>query len=91
MSFKEYEELVQRETGEEGEREAFEKAGGTVEGASQLVGREEGEVTLGEESLERKMERTLYFLVKKDRKDHPWGFRESARFSSLLGLPLLPH
>jgi hypothetical protein len=31
-------------------------------------------------SLERKMDRTLYLLLKKDRKDNAWQFREFSPF-----------
>ncbi|ORY89446.1 hypothetical protein BCR35DRAFT_300632 [Leucosporidium creatinivorum] len=74
-SFVAFDQKVDKERGDEGELSAYVKAGEEVEGAPEVVGREseadrKGDVT----SLERKMDRTLYLLLKKDRKDNAWQF-----------------
>ncbi|BGP28238.1 hypothetical protein JCM10295v2_007225 [Rhodotorula toruloides] len=76
-SFVEFEKRVAKEE-EQGDLEqlrAFEMAAEEVEGAPDFAVREtetdkKGDVT----SLERKADRTLYLLLKKDRREHAWQF-----------------
>jgi large subunit ribosomal protein L46 len=73
-----------------GEQRAREMAGEEVEGAKEVVGRLETEADKKGDvrSLERKADRTLYLVLKKDRKEHAWQFR-TLSFLSFLSF-LLP-
>ncbi|KAL8290452.1 hypothetical protein RQP46_002710 [Phenoliferia psychrophenolica] len=63
---------VDGETGLEGDEAKYEIAREGIEGKEDLVGK--GEKDADRRSLERKMDRTLYLLLKKDRKLHQWQF-----------------
>lgn len=58
-------------------------AAADVEGAPDFAPRETEADKKGDvKSLERKADRTLYLLLKKDRKQHAWQFRASCTLSS---------
>lgn len=76
-SFLAFDSKVEGERGDEDQLRAFELAGEEVEGAPKVESRElSGDKKGDESSLERKGDRTLYLLLKKDRKDNVWQFRE---------------
>ncbi|SGY20589.1 BQ5605_C016g08101 [Microbotryum silenes-dioicae] len=63
------------DTGLENPMRDFELAGEQVEGAAELVQRQTEADEKGDlKSLERKGDRTLYMLLKKDRNTHAWQF-----------------
>lgn len=72
-----FDKKLDKEDGTEAEARAFEMAQEEVEGAAKVVQREnEADKTGDVRSLERKGDRTVYLLLKKDRKSHAWQFRE---------------
>ncbi|KAK4701876.1 large subunit ribosomal protein L46, partial [Phenoliferia sp. Uapishka_3] len=71
-SFVQTQEKVDKETGTEGELEKFELAREGIEGKEELRSRENRDQDL--KNLERRMDRTLYLVLKKDRKENMWQF-----------------
>ncbi|BGP20988.1 hypothetical protein JCM10213_000184 [Rhodosporidiobolus nylandii] len=71
---------AKEDTGAEGtEQREFELAREEVEGSREVVPRETEADRKGDvKSLERKADRTLYLLLKKDRKEHAWQFPQGA-------------
>ncbi|GAA6024791.1 hypothetical protein JCM10207_005587 [Rhodosporidiobolus poonsookiae] len=80
-AFTQFDARVSKEdTGAEEEGRAYEAAREEVEGSSEVVGRLETQAdkTGDVRSLERKADRTLYLVLKKDRKEHAWQFPQGA-------------
>lgn len=86
-SFVAFDARVEKEKGDEPASKAYEMAKEEVDGvdqAGEVLSRETEADRAGDvKSLERKLDRTLYLLLKKDRKDHAWQFRTS-QFTVLL-------
>ena len=76
-SFVDFNSKLDKETGAEDPRRAYEIAADEVEGAAKVDVSENVADASGDlHSLERKMDRTVYLLLKKNRKDHAWQFRK---------------
>ncbi|KAK4053914.1 glycosylphosphatidylinositol anchor biosynthesis [Microbotryomycetes sp. JL221] len=75
-SFAQFNAKVDKETGAEKVESAYEMAADEVDGADRPrvgsvdIAKYDGQL----QNLERKMDRTLYLLLKKDRKEHAWQF-----------------
>lgn len=86
-SFIQFDAKLAKEKGDESPARAYEMAKEEVDGvdqAGQVPSRETEADHKGDvQSLERKLDRTLYLLLKKDRKEHAWQFREFALFEPI--------
>lgn len=76
-SFVTVEQRLAAETGEEAPRTSLEIAREGIEGREMVRDVAEEGKEEGRRSLERRMERTVYLLLKKDRAENAWQFRES--------------
>lgn len=77
-TFTSFDAKVVKEMGQESQEELYAMGREGIEGVSQLIERETQSDKAGEvRSLERKLDRTIYLLVKKDRKENNWQFRAS--------------
>ncbi|GAA5937814.1 hypothetical protein JCM1841_004066 [Sporobolomyces salmonicolor] len=74
-SFTAFDKAVEKERGDEDDMRAYAMAQEEVEGASEVMTRETEADRKGDvKSLERKVDRTLYLLLKKKRNNHAWQF-----------------
>ncbi|KAK4054445.1 glycosylphosphatidylinositol anchor biosynthesis [Microbotryomycetes sp. JL201] len=74
-SFAAFNARVEKETGSEPLQQAYEMAADEVEGATRpSAGLNDVEERGTVQSLERRLDRTLYLLLKKDRREHAWQF-----------------